>query len=269
MSLFPRRFAFRRSQPDVAALEAQVSSLQSALDTCKGMAKRWRDWRRPVVLGAAALVLALGFVLGLNAERIKQAATHAAVTFGLADAHPSADAAVAAYQSGNYGRALKLAQPLAEAGDARGEAILGQLYFRGRAVEQNDHEAVKWFRRAADQNEAVAQFYLGVMFDEGKGVPQDYAEAAKWYRLAAEQGDAQAQYNLGLSYARGEGTVPDNVSAHMWFNLAAASFPATDTRGRTAATRSRDAVAGKMSAEQIAEAQKLAREWKGPVRAEQ
>ena len=138
----------------------------------------------------------------------------------------------------------------------------GRSIFRGRGVTANDHEAVMWFRRAADQGNASAQFYLGVMFDEGKGVPQDYAEAAKWYRRAAEQGDAQAQYNLALSYARGEGTEADNVSAHMWFNLAAASFPAADTRNRTAAARSRDTVAGKMSAEQIAEAQRLAREWK-------
>jgi hypothetical protein len=64
-------------------------------------------------------------------------------------------------------------------------------------------------------------------------------------------------------YARGEGGTPqDNVSAHMWFNLAAARFPASDTRNRDVAVRSRDVVAGKMTAEQIAEAQRRAREWK-------
>ena len=88
------------------------------------------------------------------------------------------------------------------------------------------------------------------------------AEAARWYRLAAEQGDAQAQYNLGLAYARGEGVTQNAVDAHMWFNLAAARFPANDTRNRTAAVKNRDAVAGEMSSEQLAEAQKRAREWK-------
>lgn len=262
MSLFPRRFAFRRSQPDVAALQAQVSSLQSALNTCKGVAQRWREVRISMIVGIGAVILALGFVLGLNAERIQTTAGHLAATVGLAGTPADGEAANMAYQNGDYARALRIARPLAEAGDGRAEAVLGQLYFRGRVVAQDDHEAVKWFRRAADQNVAAAQFYLGVMFDEGKGVPQDYSEAAKWYRLAADQGDAQAQYNLALSYARGEGTAPDNVNAHMWFNLAATSFPAADSRGRTAAMRSRDAVANKMSAEQIAEAQKLAREWK-------
>src|SRR5947209_95237 len=88
------------------------------------------------------------------------------------------------------------------------------------------------------------------------------AEAARGYRGAAEQGDAQAQDNLGLAYARGEGVAQDVVAAHMWFNLAAARFPATDTRNRAAAVKNRDTVAGEMSSEQLAEAQKRAREWK-------
>ena len=65
-----------------------------------------------------------------------------------------------------------------------------------------------------------------------------------------------------LLYAQGEGAPQDNVSAHMWFNLAAARFPASDTRNRDVAVKSRDVVAGKMTAEQIAEAQRRAREWK-------
>ena len=75
------------------------------------------------------------------------------------------------------------------------------------------------------------------------------------------QGDAQAQYNLGLAYATAEGVEQDNVRAHMWFNLAAARFPASAARNRREAVKNRDFVAAKMSPEQLAEAQKLAREW--------
>ena len=70
-----------------------------------------------------------------------------------------------------------------------------------------------------------------------------HAKAAKFYRLAAEQGNPQAQYNLALWYAEGDGGAPDLVAAHMWFNLAAARFPASDSRGRSSAMSSRDAVA--------------------------
>ena len=99
------------------------------------------------------------------------------------------------------------------------------------------------------------------MYAEGQGVAQDYAEAMKWYRLAADQRHAQAQYNLGLAYARGEGASPDYVSAHMWFNLAAAHFRASDTRKHDLAVRN-DLAASKLTREQIAQAQNLAREWK-------
>jgi hypothetical protein len=48
----------------------------------------------------------------------------------------------------------------------------------------------------------------------------------------------------------------------VWFNLAAARFPASDTRNHDLAVRNRELVANKMTREQIAEAQNLAREWK-------
>ena len=56
-------------------------------------------------------------------------------------------------------------------------------------------------------------------------------------------------------YDNGEGVPQDYVTAHMWFNLAAAS-------GNKDAVKARDIVAAQMTPAQIAEAQKLAREWK-------
>lgn len=53
--------------------------------------------------------------------------------------------------------------------------------------------------------------------------------------------------------AEGKGVVQDYVRAHMWLNLSAAS-------GYSRAVESRDTVAKLMTPQQIAEAQKLARE---------
>ena len=75
----------------------------------------------------------------------------------------------------------------------------------------------------------------------------------KWYRKSAEQGDAGAQYNLGLMYAKGQGVLQDNVYAHMWWNIAGSTRVAI-------AIKNRDIVAKKMTASDISEAQKLARE---------
>jgi TPR repeat protein len=165
----------------------------------------------------------------------------------------------AALKRGDYAEALRLWRPLADQGHADGQLKLGNMYGRGQGVPQDDAEAVKWYRLAAEQGNALAQFNLGIMYRRGQGVPQDYAEAVKWNRLAAEQGDAEAQHNLGVSYHRGEGVPQDYVQAHMWFNLAASRAPASE---RDEAIKMRNVAASNMTPEQIAEAQKLAREWR-------
>jgi len=113
--------------------------------------------------------------------------------------------------------------------------------------------------KRAEQGDAVAQYNLGLMYKQGKGVPQDYKEAVRWYRVAAEQGDATAQYNLGGMYHEGQGVPQNYIQAHMWYNLAASSTTGED---RERAAKARDRTAEKMTSEQIAEAQRLAREWK-------
>jgi TPR repeat protein len=56
-------------------------------------------------------------------------------------------------------------------------------------------------------------------------------------------------------YNNGQGVPQDYVLTHMWFNLSAA-------QGDQAAAKNRDDVAKLMTPAQIAEAQKLAREWR-------
>ncbi len=164
-----------------------------------------------------------------------------------------------AYNSGDYATALRLWRPLAEQGNAAAQYNLGNIYYSGQAVPQDYAEAAKWYRLAAEQGQANAQFNLGVMYERGQGVPQDYAEAVKWYRLAAEQGDALAQYNLGVACGHGHGVPQDDVQALMWFSLAASRLPPGGYHD--AAIRARDMFTGLMTPAQVAEAQKLAREW--------
>ena len=74
------------------------------------------------------------------------------------------------------------------------------------------------------------------------------------YERDAKVGRADALYNLGLAYSTGQGVTQDYVAAHKWFNLAA-------MRGSDEAKSWRNQIAGEMNAGQIAQAQKLAREW--------
>lgn len=90
----------------------------------------------------------------------------------------------------------------------------------------------------------------------------DFATALQLWRPRAELGSDVAQVNLGFMYYSGQGVPQDYVQAHMWVDLAASRFPPSAKEDRDQASHHRDIVASKMTPEQIAEAQRLAREWK-------
>ena len=156
---------------------------------------------------------------------------------------------------------------LAERGNADARVYLGRMYFEGEGVQQDYAEAMMWYRKAAEQGHADGMILLGFMLEVGQGGPKDYAEAMKWYRTAADQGNADAQYALGDMYEEGKGVPQNYVRAHMWYNLAASQYASSPhyelyERDRESAEKLRDLLARKMTSAQIAEAQKLAREWK-------
>jgi TPR repeat protein len=169
--------------------------------------------------------------------------------------------ATKAYNSGDYETAYSLIKPLAEKGLPEAQFNLGLLYDKGQGVPQNYAEAVTWYRKAAEQGNVKGQYSLGMMYYNGQDVPQDYAEAVKWLRKAAEQGNGKGQYSLGMMYYRGRGVPRDYVLAHMWLNLAISRYPALEKAKREWAEIFIDIAASKMTPAQIAEAQKLAREW--------
>ena len=122
------------------------------------------------------------------------------------------------------------------------------------AYKRGDYiSALREFRRLAKQDDAEAQRFLGGMHLFGRGVPQSDTEAAKWYKMAAELGNAKAQYRLGGMYYTGRAVPQDRVVAHMWFILSGSS-------GDPHGIKWRDATAARMTAAQVAEAQRLARE---------
>ena len=161
-----------------------------------------------------------------------------------------------AYNAKDYTKAGKLLRPLAEQGNANAQLDLGIMYDLGQGVLQDYREAAKWYRLAAEQGNAIAQSSLGVIYRNGQGVLQNYQEAVKWIRLSAEQGNASAQSNLGAMYNTGQGVPQDYVRAHMWMNIANAN---ADSEKQKIYIGQRNQVAEHMNANQIAEAQELAR----------
>jgi TPR repeat protein len=70
----------------------------------------------------------------------------------------------------------------------------------------------------------------------------------------ADEGNAETLFELGLRFATGQGAPLDFIAAHRCFNLAA-------WRGLVAARERRAEIARDMTPDQIAEAQRQAREW--------
>jgi TPR repeat protein len=177
------------------------------------------------------------------------------------------------------------------AGDADCQAKLGWFYEVGLDGVKEDHvQAIKWYRRVAEQGLMAAQMALATTYEGGYHVPQDYAEAAKWYQRAAERGDLDAQRKIAFFYWVGKGVPKDLVRAHMWANLTAAreqsryqdeinainAGPGTPSEKEEtieilrssrqepvkSAIETRNLIEREMTQAQIAEAQRLAREWK-------
>jgi TPR repeat protein len=115
-------------------------------------------------------------------------------------------------------------------------------------------KAFKRFRELSEQNNAEAQEMLGECYQYGNGVAKDEVEAVKWYQKAAEQGNDIAQCSLGECYELGSGVQKDDVEAYRWYSLAAA-------KGDKFAKKYLTDIADRMTPEQIAEGQKLAKEF--------
>ncbi len=113
-------------------------------------------------------------------------------------------------------------------------------------------------RALAAEGDAEAQDALGFMYAHGRRVGRAYAQAVRWYRLAAEQGHASGQFHLGLMYLNGQGVSQDNMEAHMWFTLAVEQSSGEE---RERYVQHSDLTSELMTADQVAEAQRRAREW--------
>lgn len=113
---------------------------------------------------------------------------------------------------------------------------------------------------SAQKGDAEAQFELGKNYETGRiGLPKDLAQAEHWYRLAALQGDPFAEASLGLLYQFGKGLPRDPVQALMWYEVALARSAGGD---RASIAELRDDIISDMTPAQIAEARRIAADFK-------
>ena len=104
-------------------------------------------------------------------------------------------------------------------GDAHAVNNLGDNYYYGRGVAQDEAEAVRLYRQAANLGYASAILNLGFMFENGRGVAMDEAEAVRLYRQTADLGDTTAMHHLGFMYENGIGVTKDIAKARSYYQM--------------------------------------------------
>jgi TPR repeat protein len=262
-------------EPDFVLLmrraEAGDASAQNALGlrysegngVAKDPAQAVTWWRKAAEQGFASAQYSLGVVY-IYGEGVPKDAAQAVAWWRKAAEKGNADAQFGLgvmYHEGegvpkDAVQAVAWYRKAAEQGHVLAQRNLGLMYDRGKGVPKDAAQAVVWLRKAAEQGDAVAQNALGLAYDNGEGVPKDAVQAVLWFRKAAEQGDAHAQHSLAVGYFFGRGVPSDAIQAYMWANLAAA-------QGNERGAGLRDLFISKdMTPAQIAEAQRLTREWK-------
>jgi TPR repeat protein len=125
------------------------------------------------------------------------------------------------YDQGDFALAADLAWPLAEAGDAGAQYMLGVLHATGQGVKLDCDIAAEWFKRSSDGGYTLAMFTFAQHYEQGVCVTKDLQEAFTLYEKAAYRKHPGAQYKLGWMYEQGRGTDTDAAKAAVWYARAA------------------------------------------------
>lgn len=132
---------------------------------------------------------------------------------------PSYEEAKLAYQNGNVEKALKLAAPHAESGNAEAQVMLGHIYLRGETAASDPDKAARYFRLAADQKDTDAYMALGEIALTSKAglSPSD---AMTWFSRASIAGRVDAKRAIGEMYIKGQGIAPNLEKGRDWLQQA-------------------------------------------------
>ena len=139
-----------------------------------------------------------------------------------------------------------------------------QLEEAGRNIQADCAGYLSKIRQGKDY-----EYGLAILYEKGWCFPQDYGTAAEWYRRGAERGHLLSMQVMALDYFQGKIVPQDFVEAHMWANLVVLRLSLSQdltegdrTKNRNLAVAFREQIAAKMTREQVAQAQAMARNWR-------
>ncbi len=104
---------------------------------------------------------------------------------------------VAAYNRQEFEEAFDHLMPLAEAGIAEAQYLIGRLHGEGYGVPRDDAKAALWIDKAVVQGYPKAILYKGIMVSNGTGYLQDYEQAVQLFRSIVGNKYANLYFELG------------------------------------------------------------------------
>ncbi len=116
---------------------------------------------------------------------------------------------------------FKLVFPFAKKGNANLQNQIGVMYSKGKGVEKNISEAIKWYEKSANQNNPWGLYNLANLYYVGNSVDKDYKKAFEFFTKSAELGNYDAQNRLANMYYAGEGVQKDYKQAIYWYEKSA------------------------------------------------
>lgn len=140
----------------------------------------------------------------------------------------SEDEANAAFERGDYVKAMELSIPLAEAGDPDALANIGNMHAFGWGVPIDRTKATGFWLKAAEKHVGTAMGNIASCYKTGScGLERNDALAAEWYKSAAEHRHAPSMLAVSSIYMNGDGLPHDKVKSLAWASLAATNsrFP--------------------------------------------
>ena len=108
--------------------------------------------------------------------------------------------AQAAFDIGEYEKAVTLWRTAALKGNSNAQVLMGLAYSNGWGVDKNMQSAEMWYHIAAENNNASGQFLLGLYYLSSKSELLD--AGLMWLKRSAENGDVSAQGLLQKAQAK-------------------------------------------------------------------
>jgi len=121
------------------------------------------------------------------------------------------------YETADDLSALTLLRPLAEAGDAKAQFLLGHLSIYSGVLKPDCNAGLTWLLRASQTQNAEAALDIGRLYEEGRCVSPSQTSSLAWFLQAAQYGSAAAASAIGELYLGPEEFGPDEQKAFFWF----------------------------------------------------